>query len=116
MWTLINVLQFFVYLGMWQIQYPRLSALILKEFRRIANGEIIDDLDFAFGIKESFGLSASEKDPTKEGVGDERLTQGSISENIGLTLILITILLIVLIFLILVAIKLAKMYKFSPKW
>ena len=33
LWHLINMLQFFVYIALWQINYPRLTSVILMELR-----------------------------------------------------------------------------------
>lgn len=57
MWILINVLQFFVFMSMWQINYPMLTYIILNELRRIALGELVDDLKAATKLEEKIGLS-----------------------------------------------------------
>ena len=44
MWTLIYAMQFLVYIGMWQIAYPRRMQLFFEELKRIALGEFLDDL------------------------------------------------------------------------
>ena len=46
MWVLIMTLQFFVFIARWQIKYPHRLRFLLHEFRRIALGEFMDDLDF----------------------------------------------------------------------
>ena len=44
MWALIYVMQFLVYIGMWQINYPKRLQFFFMELKRIALGEFVDDL------------------------------------------------------------------------
>lgn len=45
MWTLINALQFFVYITMWQIQFPTSLQIVVGEIRRLTLGEYLEDLN-----------------------------------------------------------------------
>ena len=44
MWSLIYAMQFLVYIGMWQIAYPKRLNFFFAELKRIALGEFVDDL------------------------------------------------------------------------
>ena len=44
MWTLIYAMQFLVYIGMWNINYPHHLKFFFAELKRIALGEFVDDL------------------------------------------------------------------------
>ena len=44
MWTLIYAMQFLVYIGMWQIAYPKRLQFFFDELKRIALGEFVDDV------------------------------------------------------------------------
>lgn len=44
MWVLINAAQFLVYIGMWSINYSTGIAVLVKEIKRIFQGEYLEDL------------------------------------------------------------------------
>ena len=52
MMVLLFVLQFFAYMAMWSIPYSDIVKLILSELKRVANGELFDDIDF--GVNKAF--------------------------------------------------------------
>ena len=58
MWTLINALQFFVYIATWQIDFPLSMQVIVLEIRRLTQGEYFDDLKLGVvtDIKEAVGI------------------------------------------------------------
>ena len=58
-WLLINCLQFFVYIAIWQINYPKIIKLLVTELRRLALGEFMDDLEIGANIAEFFGIPTS---------------------------------------------------------
>jgi len=74
MWVLILTLQFFVFIAKWQVKYPHRIKFMLHEFRRMALGEFMDDLDFGKEIANAFGLPTSEETAADEVVGEERLS------------------------------------------
>ena len=85
MWVLIMTLQFFVFIARWQIKYPHRLRFLLYEFRRIALGEFMDDLDFGKEVASFFGLPTSKNSAADEAVGEERLSYGrSVFGNIGI--------------------------------
>ena len=47
MWPLINILQFYVYIGMWQVTYTMHCSVVFRELRRVALGEFMDDLEIS---------------------------------------------------------------------
>ena len=89
--------------------------MALKEFKRIANGELLDDLAFVQSFKQWLGLKKT-KDEAKQGVGDERLGQGGIMDDIGLTIVILSAVLIIAVILTFIALKLAKKYNVPLKW
>ena len=60
-WLLINCLQFFVYIAIWQINYPNLIKLVVTELRRLTLGEFMDDLEIGKNIAEYLNIPISEK-------------------------------------------------------
>ena len=46
MWVLLNNLQFFIFIGQWQIRYPKYCQAIFDEMTKIALGQYFDDFDF----------------------------------------------------------------------
>ena len=45
MWILVHILQHYVFIAMWQINYPSLTQVVFKELRRIALGEFLEGLE-----------------------------------------------------------------------
>ena len=115
MWVLILTLQFYVYIALWQVRYTTILSFLLFEFRRIALGEFMDDLDIGKVIMEFIGISFEEKSATDEEVGDERLGSPSLFSSFGPTLILGSIALIIIAVLIIVAVIVLKRTKLSEK-
>ena len=56
MLNLIYILQFFVFIAVWQIDFPNLTKAVLKELRRIALGEFFDDLEIGKRLSNFFGI------------------------------------------------------------
>ena len=46
MWVLLNNLQFFIFIGQWQIRYPKFIQAIFDEMTKIALGQYFDDFEF----------------------------------------------------------------------
>ena len=55
-WLLVTNLQFFVYINDWNLLYPRNLQGLLKEFRRLALGEFVDDFEFGRKVSDFFGI------------------------------------------------------------
>ena len=55
-WLLITDLQFYVYINDWNVLYTRELQGLMKEFRRIALGEFVDDFEFGQKMSEAFGI------------------------------------------------------------
>lgn len=116
MWVLILTLQFFVFIAVWQINYPRRIKLLITEFRRMALGEFMDDLDIGSEIANAFNLSSSAESAADEKVGEERLSSGrSVIGSFGITQLLILISLCTLILLLMIAIKMKSKIELSEK-
>ena len=103
---------------MWQINYPMLSYIILNELRRIALGEIVDDLKVATNFEEKIGLSdgSSINSPLNSKTGLERLGSPDISVNLGPTFLIVAIVLLIVVVLALVLTRVASKIKLSLKW
>ena len=52
MMVLLLVLQFFSYMAKWSIPYSDIVKIILTELKRVANGELFDDINF--GVNKAF--------------------------------------------------------------
>ena len=115
MWVLINVLQFLVYISMWQIRYPTLIKFLLFQMRKIALGEFMDDLTITEDVTESIGIPTEKKSVTEEKFGEERLGSGSVLSSFGPTLILVSFLCLFLIIVIVILLCLARKYGLPPK-
>ena len=104
LWHLINILQFFVYIALWQINYPRLTSVILMELRKIALGEFLEELQIGKNLAEFFGIpsdSGSESDLKEDQVGIQRLGSKFISQNLGVSFFVSTALIVLTLGLIL---------------
>ena len=44
MWSLLNAMQFIIYISLWNIKVEGDLRIVLKELKRIAFGEFIDDI------------------------------------------------------------------------
>ena len=103
MWILINTLQFFVYISAWRIMYPSFTQMLLHQFKRIALGEFMDDLDWADQVSEELKIPTDEE-------------QSELLSGLGLTLILASATLLILVILVLIINLVLKGCKLSPKW
>ena len=97
MWVLILILQFFVYIAVWQVRYPKILTFIFFELKKIALGEFMDDIDIGGTVLQNFGIDYSKSSPTEEKVGEERLGSSDPLAFFGPTMLLGTILFIFLI-------------------
>ena len=60
MWVLILTLQFLVYVEIWKIDYPQLTRFLLHEFRRIALGEFMEDLEIGKEISTMLNIETDD--------------------------------------------------------
>ena len=65
-WLLINCLQFFVYIAIWQVNYPKFIKLLITELRRTTLGEFMDDLEIGQHVSEFLNIPLSKKDDPQE--------------------------------------------------
>ena len=63
MWILLGIIQFYVYIGVWRLDLTNIMQIILKEFKRVALGEFMDDLDISTKAMDLLGIPSAEKDP-----------------------------------------------------
>lgn len=97
MWVLILILQFFVYIAVWQVRYPKLLTFIFYELKKIALGEFMDDIDFGGTVLQTFGIDYSKSSATEEKVGEDRLGSSDPLAFFGPTMLIGTALFIILI-------------------
>jgi hypothetical protein len=62
MWILLGVIQFYVYIGVWRLELTKILQIILKEFKRVALGEFMDDLNISSKAMDWLGIAVPEKD------------------------------------------------------
>ena len=62
MWALICALQFMVFIGKWAIQYTDVIQVVLNEFRRIALGEFVDDLNIGKKFMELLQIESDQNE------------------------------------------------------
>ena len=114
MWVLLNNIQLFIFIGMWQVSWPDFSNTVLLELKRIALGEFFDDLKFGREASKSFGMDPGEK-KDEEPTGKDRLGSKSIIDNLGISLVLITIGILFLFLSVSICSLIANKFKISDK-
>ena len=87
MLVLLFVLQFFAYMSMWNIEYSDIVTIVLKELRRVANGELFDDIDIGVinDLKDLLGISRETSEANAISTDKESLPKQSIVESLGVT-------------------------------
>ena len=83
-------------MSLWQIRTEDDLRIVLKELKRIAFGEFIDDLQLSSKITEAFGIQTVKVDDVGDKVGMERLGKDDIWSNFGATLIIACIVIVLL--------------------
>ena len=117
MWILINTLQLFVYISLWQIKFPGFSRPILFELRRMALGELIDDLEVGQKVQSMFGIeNLGDNDFEVQKFGRERLGSAELTVNFGPTFLVVLCVIAVLTILAVLLYQLTKKCKLSTKW
>ena len=102
-------------MSLWQIRTEDDLRIVLKELKRIAFGEFIDDLQLSSKITEAFGIQTVKVDDVGDKVGMERLGKDDIWSNFGATLIIACIVIFLFIALLFGAIYVARRVKISDK-
>ena len=88
MLTLIYVLQLLAFISVWSIVYPPLCLLVLGQMRRIALGEVFDNINFGFAdqLREVFGISRNKEESLDtDKAGKDRLGSTNLIENFGVS-------------------------------
>ena len=84
MWTLIYAMQFLVYIGMWNINYPKKLQFFFYELKRVALGEFVDDLGLEPRILDL--LNVEEYDEAYEDdIGYERFGSPDLFNSLGVS-------------------------------
>ena len=83
----------------------------MKELKRIAFGEFIDDIQIAQKVTNFFGISTDKGDEVDEKVGTERLGSSDIFKSFGATLVIVSIGVVLMILLLIGVIILFRKYK-----
>ena len=100
MWVLLNNLQFFLFIGMWKVNYPKYSRTIFEQLTKIALGQYIDDLEIGAKVSAVFGMESSENGP-EDKQGTERMGSKSLLSNLGITILLVCIGLVIIVLVVL---------------
>ena len=106
-WILVETLQFFAFLSMWQIVYEPVTKVVLEELKRIVLGEYMDDLDIGKRLQEAFNIEPSEE-VIGEKSGKDRLGSESLFANIGSTLFIVTLVFALIVTILLVVLRCSK--------
>ena len=106
-----------VYIATWKVRYPVKTKFLLHEFRRIALGEFMEDLEVGNKISSILGIESNDSSAVDEAVDeDERLgTQNSIFSNFGITFVIGSALLTFIVLLIVLLIIASRRYQCSTK-
>ena len=118
-WILINILQFLAYMSMWQIMFSPTTRFTLVEMRKLALAEYIEKLQIGARLSNFIGMDAESDDGVMEKIGLDRLSGGTILNNIGITLILltaVTLVLIVLLYVLFFVTKCCRCCKLGEKF
>jgi len=114
MLTLIYVLQFFAFMSVWSIVYPPLCLLVLGQMRRVALGEVFDDINLGFAnqLRDFFGITRNQEDiPDTDKAGKDRLGSTNLIENFGVTQIAMVLSLLLIVSLTIPIFCLSKKFK-----
>ena len=66
MWVLLNNLQFFIFIGQWQIRYPSYCQTIFDEMTKIALGQYFDDFEFGNKVQDELGIQTKDDEVVEE--------------------------------------------------
>ena len=74
-------------MSMWNIEYSDIVTIVLKELRRVANGELFDDIDIGVinDLKDLLGISRETSEANAISTDKESLPKQSIVESLGVT-------------------------------
>ena len=86
----------------------------MREFRRITLGEFVDDFEMGRKLSDAFGIKQNPEN-TEQKIGEERMGNGDIIANMGISYVLISMAIIILSVLILVGVYLSRKYALSEK-
>mmetsp|Transcript_1153 Transcript_1153/g.1718 ORF Transcript_1153/g.1718 Transcript_1153/m.1718 type:complete len:185 (+) Transcript_1153:2442-2996(+) len=116
MWVLILTLQFFVFIAVWNIRFPKITRFLLHELRKISLGEFIDDLEVSTRIPAFFGIESEVSSGADEKVGEDRLgSKDGIFSNFGAAMILASSVLVMIVILITLSYFLVRRANCSSK-
>ena len=100
LWNMVNLLQFEVFMILWQIRIPYKAEAFLKYIKLLALMEFIPSQWFIDSISETLGISCQENDQIcddeEEKQGIEKLGTSNIIENMGIMLFLLSFIIILL--------------------
>ena len=106
LWNIMNLLQFLIYMRLWQINLPPITETIVKELKSLAFMDFIPKEDIQKELKDYIGLEKEsdeiqkiENGPGEQAIGIDRVGSTSLIDNLGVFLLIGIF--IVLIFLLL---------------
>ena len=104
LWNFMNLLQFLIFMLMWQIKLPEMAKITIKELRSIAFLEFIPVELILKPIKSYLGLNKEEdeEEDSKDSCvssdsGIDRLGSPSLMENMGVMFLIGALLIVILV-------------------
>ena len=86
----------------------------MREFRRITLGEFVDDFEMGRKLSDSLGIKQN-PEKTEQKIGEERMGNGDIIANMGISYVLISMAIVFLSLFIFVGVCLSRKYALSEK-
>ena len=107
LWNIMNLLQFLIFMEIWQISLPPTTRVILSNLKSLALLEFIPTKTFKNGLKSLFGISLSDDPKVKDSCsvedpsGVDRVASNDLIDNMGAMLLIAAIIFAVLVLLVL---------------
>ena len=106
LWNIMNLLQFLIYMRMWQIKLPPFTETIVKELKSLAFMDFIPKEKIQGHLKGTIGLEDDKKDfqevekgPGEQEIGIDRIGSKSLIDNMGIFLLIAIFILLIFLLL-----------------
>ena len=86
----------------------------MKEFRRITLGEFVDDFEAGRKLSDAFGIKSNPEN-SEQKIGEERMGNGDIIANMGISNILVSIAIVLLFVFVFIGVWLTRKYALNEK-
>ena len=107
LWNIMNLLQFLIFMEIWQISLPPTTRVILSNLKSLALLEFIPTETFKNGLKSLLGISLSDDPKVEDSCsvedpsGVNRVASNDLINNMGAMLLIAAIIFAVLVLLVL---------------